>query len=118
MHPFLLMMQKHLPQPFNPQVPTKPYPSLSILPQYYTHTTKLLTLPKTLFIPPPNLHSILLKFIQRQQPLLHLHHQQPFFNLPNPPFPQPPKTINNNYQNFFKHPNKNKQTIPHSLQTP
>ncbi|WP_392390853.1 rRNA adenine N-6-methyltransferase family protein, partial [Staphylococcus hominis] len=91
--------QKQLPHPLNPQLPTKPYPSLSILTQYYTQTTKLLTLPKSLFIPPPNLHSILLKFIQTHQPLLSLHHQQPFFKLPKPPFPQTPKTINNNYQN-------------------
>ncbi|WP_394851845.1 rRNA adenine N-6-methyltransferase family protein, partial [Staphylococcus haemolyticus] len=83
---------KELRQHLNPQLPTNPYRSLSILAHYYTQTTKVLTLPKSLFIPPPNLHSILLKLIQTHTPLLTLDHQQTFFKLPKPPFAQTPKT--------------------------
>ncbi|MBL1240098.1 16S rRNA (adenine(1518)-N(6)/adenine(1519)-N(6))-dimethyltransferase, partial [Enterobacter hormaechei] len=67
---FVVMMQKEVGERLNAQVGTKAYGSLSIVAQYYTETSKVLTVPKTVFMPPPNVDSIVVKLMQRQEPLV------------------------------------------------
>ena len=88
---------------------TKAYGSLSIVTQYYTETSKVLTVPKTVFMPPPNVDSIVVKLMQRSTPLVDIDDEEAFFKLAKVAFAQRRKTINNNYQNFFKEENNIKR---------
>ena len=99
---YVVMMQKEVGERLNAQVGTKAYGSLSIVTQYYTETSKVLTVPKTVFMPPPNVDSIVVKLMQRETPLVGVDDEETFFKLAKAAFAQRRKTINNNYQNFFK----------------
>ena len=48
---YVVMMQK-VGERLNATVGTKAYGSLSIVAQYYTETSKVLTVPKSVFMPP------------------------------------------------------------------
>ena len=99
---FVVMMQKEVGERLNATVGTKAYGSLSIVAQYYTETSKVLTVPNTVFMPPPDVDSIVVKLMQRQQPLIDVDNEEAFFKLAKAAFAQRRKTINNNYKNFFK----------------
>ena len=53
-------------------------------------------------MPPPNVDSIVVKLMQRETPLVGVDDEETFFKLVKAAFAQRRKTINNNYQNFFK----------------
>ena len=61
-------------------------------------------------MPPPNVDSIVVKLMQRETPLVSVDDEETFFKLVKAAFAQRRKTINNNYQNFFKD-GKNKESI-------
>nr|WP_239469367.1 MULTISPECIES: 16S rRNA (adenine(1518)-N(6)/adenine(1519)-N(6))-dimethyltransferase RsmA [Staphylococcus] len=108
---YVVMMQKEVGERLNAQVGTKSYGSLSIVTQYYTETSKVLTVPKSVFMPPPNVDSIVVKLMQRETPLVHVDNEEAFFKLAKAAFAQRRKTINNNYQNFFKDGKQHKESI-------
>ena len=108
---YVVMMQKEVGERLNAEVGTKAYGSLSIVTQYYTETSKVLTVPKSVFMPPPNVDSIVVKLMQREKPLVSVDDEQAFFKLAKAAFAQRRKTINNNYQNFFKDGKKYKSQI-------
>ena len=108
---YVVMMQKEVGERLNAQVGTKAYGSLSIVTQYYTETSKVLTVPKTVFMPPPNVDSIVVKLMQRETPLVSVDDEETFFKLAKAAFAQRRKTIYNNYQNFFKDGKKHKESI-------
>lgn len=76
---YVVMMQKEVGERLNAQVGSKAYGSLSIVTQYYTKTSKVLTVPKTVFMPPPNVDSIVVKLMKRQSPLVEVKNEQAFF---------------------------------------
>lgn len=53
-------------------------------------------------MPPPNVDSIVVKLMQREEPLVDIDDEEAFFKLAKAAFAQRRKTINNNYQNFSK----------------
>lgn len=108
---YVVMMQKEVGERLNAQAGTKSYGSLSIVTQYYTETSKVLTVPKSVFMPPPNVDSIVVKLMQRETPLVHVDNEEAFFKLAKAAFAQRRKTINNNYQNFFKDGKQHKESI-------
>ncbi|PNZ69717.1 16S rRNA (adenine(1518)-N(6)/adenine(1519)-N(6))-dimethyltransferase RsmA [Staphylococcus croceilyticus] len=108
---YVVMMQKEVGERLNAEVGTKAYGSLSIVTQYYTETSKVLTVPKSVFMPPPNVDSIVVKLMQRETPLVQVDDEQAFFKLAKAAFAQRRKTINNNYQNFFKDGKQLKESI-------
>ena len=108
---YVVMMQKEVGERLNAQVGTKAYGSLSIVTQYYTETSKVLTVSKTVFMPPPNVDSIVVKLMQRETPLVSVDDEETFFKLAKAAFAQRRKTIYNNYQNFFRDGKKHKESI-------
>ena len=108
---YVVMMQKEVGERLNASVGTKAYGSLSIVAQYYTETSKVLTVPKSVFMPPPNVDSIVVKLMQREKPLVDIDDDEAFFKLAKAAFAQRRKTINNNYQNFFKDGKQYKSSI-------
>lgn len=114
---YVVMMQKEVGERLNATVGTKAYGSLSIVAQYYTETSKVLTVPKSVFMPPPNVDSIVVKLMQREEPLVQVDNEEAFFKLAKAAFAQRRKTINNNYQNFFKDGKKHKASILNWLES-
>ena len=110
--PILLnLMQQEVGERLNAEVGSKAYGSLSIVVQYYTETSKVLTVPKSVFMPPPNVDSIVVKLMQRTEPLVTVDNEEAFFKLAKAAFAQRRKTINNNYQNYFKDGKQHKEVI-------
>ena len=108
---YVVMMQKEVGERLNAQVGTKAYGSLSIVTQYYTETRKVLAVPKAVFMPQPNVDSIVVKLMQRETPLVSVDDEETFFKLAKAAFAQRRKTIYNNYQNFFRDGKKHKESI-------
>ncbi|RIM57140.1 16S rRNA (adenine(1518)-N(6)/adenine(1519)-N(6))-dimethyltransferase RsmA [Staphylococcus arlettae] len=114
---YVVMMQKEVGERLNAQVGTKAYGSLSIVAQYYTETSKVLTVPKSVFLPPPNVDSIVVKLMKREAPQVQVDNENEFFKLTKAAFSQRRKTINNNYQSLFKEGKKNKALIAEWLES-
>lgn len=114
---YVVMMQKEVGERLNAQVGTKAYGSLSIVAQYYTETSKVLTVPKSVFLPPPNVDSIVVKLMKREAPQVQVDNENDFFELTKAAFSQRRKTINNNYQSFFKEGKKHKALIAEWLES-
>ncbi|HDP5855154.1 16S rRNA (adenine(1518)-N(6)/adenine(1519)-N(6))-dimethyltransferase RsmA [Staphylococcus aureus] len=108
---YVVMMQKEVGERLNAEVGSKAYGSLSIVVQYYTETCKVLTVPKSVFMPPPKVDSIVVKLMQRTEPLVTVDNEEAFFKLAKAAFAQRRKTINNNYQNYFKDGKQHKEVI-------
>ncbi|GAB0232036.1 16S rRNA (adenine(1518)-N(6)/adenine(1519)-N(6))-dimethyltransferase RsmA [Staphylococcus pseudintermedius] len=108
---YVVMMQKEVGERLNAQVGTKAYGSLSIVAQYYTETSRVLTVPKTVFMPPPNVDSIVVKLMKRESPIVDVDNPNAFFKMTKGAFSQRRKTIYNNYQNLFKNGKEQKETI-------
>ena len=108
---YVVMMQKEVGERLNAEVGTKAYGSLSIVAQYYTETSKVLTVPKSVFMPPPNVDSIVVKLMKRQTPLVEIDDTDQFFKLTKGAFSQRRKTIYNNYQNLFFEGKQHKEAI-------
>lgn len=98
---YVVMMQKEVGERLNAAVGTKAYGSLSIVAQYYTETSRVLTVPKTVFMPPPNVDSIVVKLMKRSTPIVQVENTTQFFKMTKGAFSQRRKTIFNNYQNLF-----------------
>ncbi|WP_214539643.1 16S rRNA (adenine(1518)-N(6)/adenine(1519)-N(6))-dimethyltransferase RsmA [Staphylococcus pseudintermedius] len=108
---YVVMMQKEVGERLNAQVGTKAYGSLSIVAQYYTETSRVLTVPKTVFMPPPNVDSIVVKLMKRESPIVDVDNPNAFFEMTKGAFSQRRKTIYNNYQNLFENGKEQKETI-------
>lgn len=108
---YVVMMQKEVGERLNAEIGSKAYGSLSIVVQYYTETSIVLTVPKSVFMPPPNVDSIVVKLMQRTEPLVTVDNEEAFFKLAKAAFAQRRKTINNNYQNYFKDGKQHKEVI-------
>ncbi|HEC2180334.1 TPA: 16S rRNA (adenine(1518)-N(6)/adenine(1519)-N(6))-dimethyltransferase RsmA [Staphylococcus delphini] len=108
---YVVMMQKEVGERLNAQVGTKAYGSLSIVAQYYTETSRVLTVPKTVFMPPPNVDSIVVKLIKRDTPIVDVDDPNAFFKMTKGAFSQRRKTIYNNYQTLFENGKEQKDTI-------
>lgn len=108
---YVVMMQKEVGERLNAQVGTKAYGSLSIVAQYYTETSRVLTVPKTVFMPPPNVDSIVVKLMKRDTPIVDVDDPNAFFKMTKGAFTQRRKTIYNNYQTLFENGKEQKDTI-------
>lgn len=71
----------------------------------------MLTVPKTVFMPPPNVDSIVVKLMKRESPIVDVDNPNAFFKMTKGAFSQRRKTIYNNYQNLFENGKEQKETI-------
>lgn len=91
-----VMMQKEVADRIGAIPGTKNYGSLSIAIQYYTEAEIVMTVPKTVFIPQPNVDSSILKLIRRKAKPLQLKNEALFFQVVKASFAQRRKTLANN----------------------
>lgn len=67
---FVVMMQREVADRISAEPNTKAYGSLSIAVQYYMTAKVAFIVPRTVFVPAPNVDSAILKMVRRDQPLI------------------------------------------------
>ena len=90
------MLQKEVADRISARPGTKEYGSLSIAVQYYTVAETVMTVPKTVFIPQPNVDSAVIRLTIREKPAVTVKDEEFFFRVTRASFAQRRKTILNN----------------------
>lgn len=108
---YYVMMQKEVGERISASPGTKSYGSLSIAIDFYTEARTVQNVPKTVFMPPPNVDSIIIELIKRPTPKVDADLPETFFKLTRGGFVQRRKTILNNYQTIFENGKKEKDAI-------
>lgn len=95
----VVMVQKEVGDRFKATPNTKEYNSLSIYLNYYFDVKKILDVSKNVFIPKPNVDSIVVEFTKKEL-LYELKDKKVFFKLVKDSFTQKRKTLKNNLKNY------------------
>jgi len=95
----VVMVQKEVGDRFKAQPGSKDYSSLSIFLQYYFEISKIMDVSKHVFLPKPNVDSIVVEF-KKKESLLKLEDNMLFFNLIRDSFKQKRKTLRNNLKGY------------------
>lgn len=98
---FVVMMQKEVADRISAEPNTKAYGSLSIAVQYYMTAKVAFIVPRTVFVPAPNVDSAILKMTRREQPLVKVEDEDFFFRVSKMAFVHRRKTIWNNMTSHF-----------------
>jgi len=98
---FVVMMQKEVADRIAASPKTKAYGSLSIAVQYYMEASVAFIVPRTVFIPAPNVDSAILKMVRREEPLVEVEDEEWFFKTMHSSFVHRRKTLMNNLQAAF-----------------
>lgn len=93
------MLQKEVADRIAASPGTKDYGSLSIAIQFYTQASTVMTVPRTVFMPQPNVDSAVIKLVKRDQPAAEVIDEDFFFEVVRASFAQRRKTLNNNLLN-------------------
>ena len=101
-HSITVMMQKEVAARMAAKPNSKEYGSLSIAVQYYTTSNVVMTVPKTCFIPQPNVDSAILQLVKRDRPPVEVTDEELFFEVVQKSFQQRRKTLKNNLQKGFQ----------------
>ncbi len=97
-----VMIQKEVALRMAASPNTKEYGSLSIAVQYYTEAKVKMIVPKTVFMPQPNVDSAILQLTMRKEPPVDVADEDLFFTIIQASFAQRRKTLNNNLGRHFK----------------
>lgn len=97
-----VMIQKEVAERMSAKPNTKSYGSLSLAVQYYTEASVLFIVPKTVFMPQPNVDSAILHLTFRESPPVDVIDETYFFDLIQATFQQRRKTLRNNLTRHFK----------------
>lgn len=92
----VVMLQKEVANRISASPGTKEYGSLSIAIQYYTHAETVMIVPKTVFVPQPNVDSAVIRLTRREKPAVSVKDENFFFQVTRSSFAQRRKTILNN----------------------
>ena len=95
----VVMVQKEVGNRFKAVPNTKEYNSLSIYINYYFNVKKLLDVSKNVFIPKPNVDSIVVEFTRKEN-TYSLKNEEIFFKLVKDSFIYKRKNIRNNLKNY------------------
>lgn len=98
---YVTMMQKEVAERLSAKPGTKDYNALSIAVQYYTEAKIALNVPKTVFIPAPNVDSSVVRLTKREQPAVAVENEDFFLEIVHAAFKQRRKTIQNNLNQHF-----------------
>jgi 16S rRNA (adenine1518-N6/adenine1519-N6)-dimethyltransferase len=90
------MLQKEVADRISARPGTKDYGSLSIAIQYYTEAETVMIVPKTVFVPQPNVDSAVIRLTKRKQPAVSVIDESFFFQVTRASFAQRRKTLLNN----------------------
>ncbi|WP_052254988.1 16S rRNA (adenine(1518)-N(6)/adenine(1519)-N(6))-dimethyltransferase RsmA [Salinicoccus sp. YB14-2] len=108
---YYVMMQKEVGERISAEPSTKAYGSLSIAIDYYTEAKTVQNVPKAVFMPAPNVDSIIVEMKTRKELKVSVEDEEKFFKLTRGAFVQRRKTILNNYLSLFEDGKKHKLEI-------
>lgn len=95
----VFMVQKEVGDRFKAKPKTKDYGSLTVYLNYYFAVRKVIQVSKNVFLPKPNVDSIVIEF-KRKDKLPFLKKEELFFKLVRDSFSQKRKTIKNNLKEY------------------
>ena len=98
---FVVMMQKEVADRISAKPNTKAYGSLSIAVQYYMTAKVAFIVPRTVFVPAPNVDSAILKIVRRPEPAVAVEDEKFFFKVSKASFTHRRKTLWNNLTGYF-----------------
>ncbi|MEC5426010.1 16S rRNA (adenine(1518)-N(6)/adenine(1519)-N(6))-dimethyltransferase RsmA [Virgibacillus sp. C22-A2] len=96
-----VMIQKEVAERMAAKPNSKSYGSLTIAVQYYTHAKVVMNVPKSVFMPQPNVDSSILKLVVRDKPPVQVEDEAFFFKIVKASFAQRRKTLRNNLTSHF-----------------
>lgn len=111
----VVMLQKEVAERITAKPGTKAYGSLSIAIQYYTEADYAMTVPKSVFMPQPNVDSAVIRMIKRPEPIVTVIDEDFFFSVTRGSFVQRRKTILNNLQSAMPNGKAKKDLILQAL---
>jgi len=109
------MLQKEVADRISARPGTKDYGSLSIAVQYYTEAEIVMTVPKTVFIPQPNVDSAVIRLMRRDRPAVSVLDEAFFFQVTRASFAQRRKTLLNNLTSQLPNGKEKKEEIIKAL---
>ncbi|MDR0298582.1 MAG: 16S rRNA (adenine(1518)-N(6)/adenine(1519)-N(6))-dimethyltransferase RsmA [Streptococcaceae bacterium] len=98
---FVVMMQKEVGDRITAVPGSKDYGGLSIAVQFYMEAETAFTVPRTVFVPSPNVDSSILKMTRRISPLVEVIDEEWFFKIVKMSFAHRRKTLMNNLMQGF-----------------
>lgn len=113
---FVVMMQKEVADRISAEPNTKAYGSLSIAVQYYMTAKVAFLVPRTVFVPAPNVDSAILKMTRREQPLVQVKDEDFFFRVSKMSFVHRRKTLWNNLTSHFGKADETKAKLEQALE--
>ncbi|MGM7684075.1 16S rRNA (adenine(1518)-N(6)/adenine(1519)-N(6))-dimethyltransferase RsmA [Cytobacillus sp. Hm23] len=113
----VVMLQKEVADRMTAAAGTKDYGSLSIAVQYYTKAEKVMTVPKTVFVPQPNVDSAVIRLTRRDHPVVNVENEDHLFTIVRASFAQRRKTILNNLVNQLPNGKQKKEVIEEALRS-
>ncbi|RSJ92692.1 16S rRNA (adenine(1518)-N(6)/adenine(1519)-N(6))-dimethyltransferase RsmA [Streptococcus cristatus] len=113
---FVVMMQREVADRISAQPNTKTYGSLSIAVQYYMTAKVAFIVPRTVFVPAPNVDSAILKMVRREQPAVEVQDEKFFFKVSKASFVHRRKTLWNNLTSHFGKSEETKAKITAALE--
>ncbi|QOV09785.1 16S rRNA (adenine(1518)-N(6)/adenine(1519)-N(6))-dimethyltransferase RsmA [Viridibacillus arvi] len=111
----VVMMQKEVADRISANPGTKAYGSLSIAIQYYMKAEVVMTVPKTVFMPQPNVDSAVIRLTRHAEPPVHVIDEEFLFEVSRSSFAQRRKTILNNLQSQLPKGKEKKEKILEAL---
>ena len=113
---FVVMMQREVADRISAQPNTKAYGSLSIAVQYYMTAKVAFIVPRTVFVPAPNVDSSILKMVRRDQPAVAVQDEKFFFKVSKASFVHRRKTLWNNLTSYFGKSEETKDKLTAALE--
>lgn len=95
----VVMIQKEVAERLQAKPGEKSYGSLSIAVQYRADASIVMTVPKTVFVPPPNVDSAVLRLDVLKEPKVQMKDEDFFYKVVRAAFAQRRKTLLNNLMN-------------------
>ena len=114
---FVVMMQREVADRISAEPNTKAYGSLSIAVQYYMTAKVAFIVPRTVFVPAPNVDSAILKMTHLDTPAVAVQDEDFFFKVAKASFVHRRKTLWNNLTSHFGKTEEIKVKLEQALQT-
>jgi 16S rRNA (adenine1518-N6/adenine1519-N6)-dimethyltransferase len=112
----VVMLQKEVADRISASPGTKDYGSLSIAVQYYTKAETVMIVPKTVFVPQPNVDSAVIRLTRREKPAVTVIDEKFFFQVTRLSFAQRRKTLLNNLTSQLPEGKQKKEEILKALE--
>ncbi|MEK3806607.1 16S rRNA (adenine(1518)-N(6)/adenine(1519)-N(6))-dimethyltransferase RsmA [Metabacillus sp. SLBN-84] len=112
----VVMLQKEVADRIEASPSSKDYGSLSIAVQYYTEAKTVMTVPRTVFMPQPNVDSAIIRLLLRNEAKVTVKDEAFFFKVVRGSFAQRRKTLLNNLQHSLQNGKEKKAAIEEALE--